>query len=65
MPASADAYDRLGQTFQIVEETAGIAFVVDAENPGEVRSSFESSPTTSGDHSGSLAAAQLSYPLTL
>lgn len=52
--STADAYDKLGQVFQVVEETAGIEF--GDSNPGEVRASYESS-ATSENHSGSLAPA--------
>lgn len=51
---TAEAYDKLGQVFQVVEETAGIEF--GDSNPGEVRAGYESSAACD-DHSGSLTPA--------
>lgn|GEM_PF-7041798 len=42
----ADAYDKLGQVFRIVEETAGVDYVGGQD---EVRSGFQSA-TTQGPH---------------
>lgn len=51
---TADAYDKLGKVFRVVEETAGIE--LGDSNPGEVRAGYESS-IASDDHSGFLAPA--------
>jgi hypothetical protein len=53
--STADAYDKLGRVFQVVEETAGIE--LGDSDPGEVRASYESSATTTDDHSGFLTPA--------
>jgi hypothetical protein len=51
----ADAYDKLGQVFAVVEEVASIEFV--GEDQGQVRASGFASSEPKGNHSGVLAPA--------
>jgi hypothetical protein len=51
----ADSYDKLGQVFAIVEETAGIEFVNEGQD--EVRSHGFASVQPEENHSGDLAPA--------
>lgn len=50
----ADAYDKLGQVFRVVEEVAGVEFVNEGQD--EVRSSAHAAPEPT-DHSGTLTPA--------
>lgn len=51
----ADAYDKLGQVFRVVEETAQIEFVNEGQD--EVRTSGFTSSDPSPDHLGKLTPA--------
>lgn len=50
----ADAYDKLGQVFKIVEETAGVEYVA---GPDEVRSGYESTTSPGPHETGELQTA--------